>query len=278
MIRLLVDTAADYTLKELEEKNISLVPLTVMINGKSYLDTVELNRNDLYEMLENGADFPKTSQPSPQMFAEVFEDAKKHGDDVIYISVSSALSGTCQSAYLAKNMVDYDRIFIVDSLTASHGIHILADYAHKLINEGLEASVIAEKTEALKSRVKILACVDTLEYLCKGGRLSKTAAAIGTLANLKPLITISDEGKVEVIGKCIGRIKALNQLLKLLQEKEADMDFPIFTLYAYGMETTEKLEKKLEGEGYPVSARLQIGSAIGSHVGPGAAAIVFVEK
>lgn len=278
MIRLLVDTAADYTLKELEEKNISLVPLTVMINGKSYLDTVELNRNDLYEMLENGADFPKTSQPSPQMFAEVFEDAKKHGDDVIYISVSSALSGTCQSAYLAKNMVDYDRIFIVDSLTASHGIHILADYAHKLINEGLEASVIAEKTEALKSRVKILACVDTLEYLCKGGRLSKTAAAIGTLANLKPLITISDEGKVEVIGKCIGRIKALNQLLKLLQEKEADMDFPIFTLYAYGMETTEKLEKKLEEEGYPVSARLQIGSSIGSHVGPGAAAIVFVEK
>lgn len=278
MIRLIVDTSADYTLKELEERNFTLVPLTVMINGKSYLDTIELDRNELYEMMEAGADFPKTSQPSPQMFAEIFEDAKAKGDDVICILLSSALSGTCQSAHLAKNMTDYDNIHIIDSLSATHAIRIMADYALKLINEGLSASEVAERVEAMKSKVRILAAVDTLDYLCKGGRVSKTAATIGNLANLKPLIAVNAEGKVEVIGKCIGRVKALNQLLKLLQEKEVDTDFPLYTLYAYGTETTEKLEKKLESENYTVTDRLQIGSTIGAHVGPGAAAIIFVEK
>lgn len=278
MIRLIVDTSADYTLKELEERNFTLVPLTVMINGKSYLDTIELDRNELYEMMEAGADFPKTSQPSPQMFAEIFEDAKAKGDDVICILLSSALSGTCQSAHLAKNMTDYDNIHIIDSLSATHAIRIMADYALKLINEGLSASEVAERVEAMKSKVRILAAVDTLDYLCKGGRVSKTAATIGNLANLKPLIAVNAEGKVEVIGKCIGRVKALNQLLKLLQEKEVDTDFPLYTLYAYGTETTEKLEKKLESENYTVADRLQIGSTIGAHVGPGAAAIIFVEK
>ena len=278
MIRLIVDTSADYTLKELEERNFTIVPLTVMINGKSYLDTIELDRNELYEMMEAGADFPKTSQPSPQMFAEIFEDAKAKGDDVICILLSSALSGTCQSAHLAKNMTDYDNIHIIDSLSATHAIRIMADYALKLINEGLSASEVAERVEAMKSKVRILAAVDTLDYLCKGGRVSKTAATIGNLANLKPLIAVNAEGKVEVIGKCIGRVKALNQLLKLLQEKEVDTDIPLYTLYAYGTETTEKLEKKLESENYTVADRLQIGSTIGAHVGPGAAAIIFVEK
>ena len=278
MIRLLVDTASDYTLKELEERNISLAPLTVMIGEKSYLDTLELNRNDFYEMLVGGADFPKTSQPSPQMFAEIFEDAKAKGDDIICILISSALSGTCQSAHLAKNIVDYDKIYIIDSLSAAHGIRIMVEYARKLAGEGMAAAEIVERVENMKSRVKILAAVDTLEYLCKGGRLSKTAAAIGTLANLKPIITVNAEGKVEVAGKCIGRVKALNQIMKMLQEKQVDTDFPLYTLYAYGTESCEKLEKKLESENYTITDRLQLGSTIGAHVGPGACGIIFVEK
>ena len=278
MIRLLVDTAADYTLKELEERNISLVPLTVMINEKSYLDTVELDRNDFYQMLENGADFPKTSQPSPQTYAEIFEDAKAKGDEIICITISSALSGTCQSAHLAKNMVDYDKIYIVDSLSATHGIRIMADYALKLIKEGLSAAEIADRVENMKSRVRMYAFVDTLEYLCKGGRVSKAAAAIGTIANVKPLITVTTEGTVSVIGKCIGRVKAMNQLLKTIQEKEVDTEFPLYTLYAYGTESCEKMEKKLEAENYKIADRLQIGSTIGAHVGPGATAVIFVEK
>lgn len=278
MIRLLLDTAADFTLKELEERNISLVPLTVMINEKSYLDTVELERNDFYKMLEDGADFPKTSQPSPQMFAELFEDAKEKGDDVICITISSALSGTCQSAHLAKNMVEYDNIYIIDSLSATHGIRLMVEYAQKLISENLSAAEVVERVENMKSRVRMYAYVDTLEFLCKGGRVSKTTAAIGTIANVKPLITVTTEGKVAVTGKCIGRVKALNQLMKTLQEKEVDTDFPLYTLYAYGTESCEKLEKKLEAENYTVAGRLQIGSTIGAHVGPGATAVIFVEK
>lgn len=278
MIRLLVDSSADYTLQEITDRKLDLIPLTVMINDKSYLDTIELNRNDFYEMLLNGADFPKTSQPSPEKFLEIFNDAKEKGDEVVCILLSSSISGTCQSAHLAKSIADYDKVYIIDSLSATFGIRLMAEYALKLRKEGKSGAEIAELVENMKSRVKIYAMIDTLEYLCKGGRISRASAAVGTIANIKPMITVTQEGKVEVIGKCIGRVKALNQLMKYLSDTPADPDFPFYTLFAYGEETCEKLEKKLAAENYNITERLQLGCTIGAHIGPGACAIIYVAK
>lgn len=278
MIRLVVDSSADYTLQEINERKLDLVPLTVMINDKSYLDTVELDRNDFYEILMNGADFPKTSQPSPERFVEIFKDAKEKGDEVVCILLSSSISGTCQSAHLAKGIADYDNVYIVDSLSATFGIRLMVEYALKLRTEGKSGAEIAELVENMKSRVRIYAMIDTLEYLRKGGRVSHASAAIGTIANIKPMITVTTEGKVEVINKCIGRVKALNQLMKYLSDAPADTDFPFYTLFAYGEETCEKLEKKLAAENYNVTERLQLGCTIGAHIGPGACAIIYVEK
>lgn len=278
MIRIVVDSSADYTLQEINEKNLTLIPLNVMINDQNYLDTLELTPDNFYEMLISGADFPKTSQPSPESFLKIFQDAKKNGDEVVCILLSSSLSGTCQSAHLAKEMAEYDKVYIVDSLSATFGIRLMAEYAQKLRAEGKNGAEIALCVEEMKSRVRIYAMIDTMEYLYKGGRVSRASAALGTIANIKPMITVSQEGKVEVIGKCIGRIKALNQLMKYLHDAPIDTDFPFYTLYAYGEETCEKLEKKLTAENYEITERLQLGSTIGAHIGPGACAIIYVAK
>ena len=134
MIRLVVDSSADFLAEELKEKNIELVPLNIALAGETYQDGVTLERNQFYEILTGQEDFPKTSQPSPENFLTLFENAKEAGDDVICILLSSSLSGTCQSAHLAKNMAEYDNIHIVDSLSATFGIKILADHANSMRN------------------------------------------------------------------------------------------------------------------------------------------------
>ena len=278
MIRIIIDSSSDYSLEELERKNLELVSITINICGNSYHDIKDINRDDFYNMLVTSGEFPMTSQPSPQEFLDIFKDAKKKGDSIIVIALSSALSGTFQSATLAKNMADYDEIYLIDSLSATHGIRHMVEYAIKLRDQGMTAADIASAVEAMKSKVKILAGVDTLEYLCKGGRLSKAAAAIGELANLKPIITVTEEGSVAVAGKALGRNKAIITIVKAIQSAQINSDFPVYSVYAYGTENTEKLEEKLENAGIHVDEMHQIGATIGTHVGPGAFGIIYVEK
>lgn len=278
MIRILVDSSADYTAEEAKQHNLELVSINITMGGKNYLDGVDLTRDEFYDLLVSSEEFPMTAQPSPQDFLDVFEDAKEKGDQLVYLSLSSALSGTFQSATLAKSMVEYDEIYLVDTLSATRAIRIMAEYACKMREEGKTAAEIAEELESFKSRVVIYAAIDTLEYLCKGGRLNKAAAAIGELANLKPIITVTKEGTMAVPGKALGRNKALSSLVKMVQEHEIDTTFPIYSLYAVGEENTEKLEQKLGKEGIRVTKRLQVGSTIGCHIGPGAYGVIFVTK
>lgn len=278
MIRILVDSAADFSAEEAKARNMELVPINITFNDKNYLDGIDITKDEFYELLTSSETFPMTAQPSPQDFLDVFEDVKEKGDQLVYISLSSALSGTFQSATLAKSMVEYDEIYLVDSLSATRAIRLMAEYACKLREEGKDAAAIAEEIENFRSRVVILAAVDTLEYLQKGGRLSKAAAAVGELANLKPIVTVTKEGTMAVPAKALGRNKALSTLVKLVTEKEIDTTFPIYSVFAVGEENTEKLEQKLGKEGVRVTKRLQIGSTIGCHVGPGAFGVIFVTK
>ncbi len=278
MIKILVDSSSDYTMTEIENNGFHFVPLNILLGGKHYRDGIELKPDDFYELLISSGDFPKTSQPSPQDFADIFEDAKSKGDEIICILLSSALSGTCQSAHLAKDMVDYEGIYIIDSLAATVMIKFMGDYAAKLITDGFSAKEVVSKVENMRKNIKVVAALDTLEYLCKGGRLSRASATIGELANLKPIITVTDEGKVAVIGKCLGKNKALNFIVKYLEENSRNTEFPLYTLYSYGMENTEKLEERLTKEGFSYDDRVQLGSTIGAHIGPGAFAILYVAK
>lgn len=278
MIRILVDSAADFSKKEIEEKGIHLVPLQVNFQEEQYLDGVNLERDEFYEKLVHGKDFPKTSQPSPQEFLDVFEEVKEKGDELICILLSSALSGTCQSAQLARSMVDYDKIYIVDSLSAVVAIRILCDTALDMAAKGNTAQEIVEALEELKGRTQIFAAVDTLEYLAKGGRISKAAATIGDMANLKPIITVSREGTVEVVGKGIGVNRTLTAIQKKIAGYQIDENYPVYSLFSYGEENCVKLEQKMERNGCKVDSRKQIGPAIGTHIGPEAFGVCFVEK
>lgn len=276
MIKILVDSSSDYPMHEIEEKHLSFIPVTITMDGREYLDGIDLEKNEFFELLVNSNDFPKTAQPSPQSFLSVFQSAKEHADQVICILLSSELSGTCQSAVLAKDMVDYEDIYIINSLTATYPIKIMADYACSLAEQGLSAPEIVKKVEALRPRIKLFATLDTLEYLSKGGRIPKSIAAIGDMANLKPVITVTDDGKIGVLGKCLGKNKAIAHIIKDLSLLTLDPNFPIYSIYSYGTDNCRLFEEKLSEHGYAITQRLQIGATIGSHIGPEAFGIVFV--
>ena len=278
MIRFLVDSSSDYTLEEIQEKNLELVPIAITLDDTTYLDTIQLKRNYFYELLLNSKNFPQTSQPSPQAFLEKFLQAKENGDELICVLLSSALSGTCQSAHLAKNMADYDKIHIIDSLAATHIIRLMVDYGLKQLENGLSADEIVAALTALQPRIRVVAGVDTLEYLCKGGRLSRTSAAIGELTNLKPMLTVKPDGTLAVLGKCVGRNKAIQFITKYVQDHMIDTLFPMYSVYSVGTENCEKMEEKLTPLGYTIDQRCQIGSTIGAHLGPGTFGVIYVEK
>lgn len=278
MIKIVVDSSSDYTFEEITEKKLTLVPITITMNGTDYMEGLNMERDDFYHLLMESKDFPQTSQPSPQSFLDIFERAKANGDSLICILLSSQLSGTCQSAQLAKNIVDYENIYIIDSLSATYTIKIMADHALRLIDEGFSATEIVAKIEDLKPRVKAVAALDTLEYLYKGGRLNKAAAAIGTVANIKPIITLMEDGTIGVLGKALGKCKAVAAIINRLQDIRLDENFPIYSIYTYGTENCEKLESKLAENNFSIEQRLQVGSTIGTHIGPGAYGVVFVAK
>lgn len=275
MIKIMLDSSSD---SHNTHPYDYYIPLTVDIAGKCYKDGIDLRPQRFYKLLASTGEFPKTSQPSPEDFLPAFEEVKANGDELIYITVSSALSGTYQCGNIAKQMVEYDGIHIVDSKTVTHMIGILARYADKLRGEGLSATEIVEKVLQLREKQVIFAGLQTLEYLFKGGRLSRTSAAVGSIANIKPIIRLSDDGKVDSFAKAIGVKRAIQTILKHVQECEIDENFDLWLLYTEGEENCDALEAALTAAGIHVSGRLQVGPTIGSHVGPGVYGITFIKK
>ena len=276
MIRILVDSASDVAYNNSE--NIYVVPLSVTINDKTYLDGVQLGHDEFYEMLTSTEAFPKSSQPSPQSFAEAFEQAKEKGEELICILLSSGVSGTYQSACLAKNIVGYDNIHIIDSLTGSYGVYLLVQEAQKLIEQGYSAKEIAEKIEELKERVMVYLSVDTLEYLYRGGRLSKTSALIGGVAKIKPVIYVTKEGTIGVFNKQLGISRAVNALVDVAKNNPADTEYSFYTICTAGTNNVEMLENRLAEASVSVTQRIQMGPVVGTHAGPEAFGIIYIRK
>ncbi|MDD6466765.1 MAG: DegV family protein [Erysipelotrichaceae bacterium] len=197
---------------------MEFVPLTVTLQNKSYLDGIELEKNEFYEKLIASEEFPKTSQPTPQAFLDVFEDVKAKGDELICVLLSSTLSGTYQSALLAKDLVDYDHIHLIDSLSATCMNKVIVEEACRLKDAGASVDEIVERIKDLNARVKIVAMVDTLEYIYKGGRLNKTAVSVGEFVKIKPILTLAEDHSIGMLSTCFGKVKAMNYLLKHLEK------------------------------------------------------------
>ena len=276
MIRILVDSASDVPYSNSE--NIYVVPLSVTINEKTYLDGAQLGHDEFYEMLTTSESFPKSSQPSPQLFAEVFQQAKEKGEELVCILLSSGVSGTYQSACLAKTMVDYDKIHIVDSLTGSYGVYLLVQQAQKMIQNGNSAIEIVTELEKLKDRIMVYLSVDTLEYLYRGGRLSKASALIGSVAKIKPVIYVTKEGTIGVHNKQLGVNRAIGALVDVAKNNPVDTDHGFYTICTAGTNNVEQLEEKLKESNIHITQRIQMGPVVGTHAGPEAYGIIYVKK
>ncbi len=275
MIRILVDGAADLSTEECAERGIMRVPIPVDLDGVNYADRPY---DEFYEALIHSANFPITSQVTPQGFVGFFEEAASAGDDLICLILSSGLSGTYQNALMAKEIVGYDRIHVIDTRHSTHAIRIMVDYAERLIAEGCSGDEIEHKILHLRPRVRIIAGLNTLEYLARSGRISNPLAIVGDIAHIKPVITFSSKGAVEVLGKALGIGKAVSQVFKLIKGRGVDEEYSSYEIYTYGEANTERLHGHLVRAGIHATGRLQVGPVIGGHNGPEALGMVFVSR
>ena len=276
--RIIVDSTTDL-IPEIK-KRIEIVPLTIHFGNEEYIDGVTIDRKMFYEKLVESDVLPTTSQATPFSFAKAFDSVKENGDEAVVITISSKLSGTCQSANIAAK--DYENIYIVDSGTGAVGGGILAEYALRLADEGFGAKEIAEKLNEAKERIVIVALVDTLEYLKRGGRVSKSVAFAGTVLNIKPVLSVID-GEVSILGKARGSKQGNNLLVQQIA-KVGGVDFAMPVLLGYTGISDALLLKYIEDSKYiwengtdKVNYTV-IGSAIGTHAGPGAIAVAFFKK
>ena len=276
MIRIITDSAADFEPQELKDMNIEYIYLPVMLGEREYFG--DLTKDEFYRLLRETEEMPKTAQAAPQILMDMFEEAKNSGDEAIFISLSSALSGACQTAMMSRELVDCDDCYVVDSLNATGGQRMIVEHAVKLRDEGKSAKEIVTELERLRERIELYACIDTLEYLYRGGRISHTAYKVGSFANIKPIIKVEKNGQIGVPGKSMGMRKGMDNLCKRVTEKKPDENFPLYVMYTDDRTVAETLRKRLEVFGFavPEDRIIQVGSVIGSHIGPHACGLVYV--
>ena len=275
-VKIIADSTADL-LPQIEAR-VRVVPLTIHFGEKEYTDGVDINSRMFYELLIESDDLPTTSQAAPYAFSKVFAEAVADGSDVVCITCASRLSGTYQSAVIAAQ--DHPgKVYVVDSQTIALGSAILIEYALRLVDQGLGAEEIAREILRSRERVRLLAMLDTLEYLKKGGRISATVAFAGGLLNIKPVITI-DGGEIKMLGKARGSRQANNLLVQEIQ-KSGGVDFDLPLLLGYTGLSDVLLQKYIQDssalwEGNCDSLPCTVvGSVVGTHAGPGAVAVAF---
>ena len=280
MVRIITDSAADLEPREYAQLNVSCIPLTIMFGDAEYQENVNLSKDQFYELLTTSGEHPKTAQASPQILLDLFENARDAGDEAIYITLSSALSGTYQSALMMKEAAGSDSCYVIDSKNATGGQRMLVEYAARLRDEGKTASEIVAAVEAVRDKIVLYACIDTLEYLYRGGRISHTVYKIGTLAQVKPIIRVSPEGAIEVPAKAMGMRKGMDLLCKRLELQKPGSDHPLYVMYTADRTNGEALAQKIRALGYavPDNRIINVGAAIGSHIGPNACGLVYVEE
>ncbi|MBQ8239022.1 MAG: DegV family protein [Oscillospiraceae bacterium] len=274
-VRIVVDSTCDLV-PALRER-VSVAPLTVHFGDTDYVDGVTLTAHEFYEKLASSKDMPSTSQANPVVFGELFEEAVNAGDEVVCICCSSRLSGTFQSARIAAD--DFpEKVFVVDTLNIALSSAIMAEYALQLADAGKGAKEIADELYAVRDKVRLFAVVDTLEFLQRGGRVSRTVALAGGLLSIKPIIGIVD-GKVEMVGKARGNKAANRQMNQEVEKLGVDLTKPVLLGYT-GVDDSLLKKYMTECEGFwPEDAKTMIVSGVvGAHAGPGAVAVAFFAK
>jgi DegV family protein with EDD domain len=278
-VRIIIDSTADTTAAV--KTKCAIVPLTVRFGNTEYIDGVTINHREFYEKLVESDELPTTSQATPDAFAQAYQKAVDAGQKVVVLTVASQLSGTYQSATIAA--MDFPgSVYVVDSKTVAIGTGILAQLAVEMAEAGADAETIARRLSAERENVRLVALLDTLEYLKKGGRISKTVAFAGGLLSIKPVVSVQD-GAINMLGKARGSKQANNLLVQQI-EAAGGVDFDKPVLLGYTGLSDILLEKyiadssNLWAESKTALQSTPIGSVIGTHAGPGAIAAAFFKK
>ena len=282
MIKILVDSASDLEQQDASELGVTVLPLQIRFGSEEYLDGVSLTHREFFEKLIETDELPQTSQINEYRFDEVFASLTADGSEVIAITLSSKLSGTYASAVKAAKKYA-GKVIVVDSLNACIGERILLEYAVRLVGEGkLTAAQIAAELEEKKGKIQLLAVLDTLKYLRKGGRISSVTAIAGEMLSIKPVISVV-RGEVKLVGKAMGSKKGNNLLTQLVRDC-GGIDFTMPYVLGYSGLSDAFLQKYIRDseslwKGYTDHVPYHmIGSTIGTHVGPGAIAVAFFAK
>lgn len=280
MIRILTDSASDILPAEAEQLGVTVIPLNVTLEDGTVLrDGVDMTPSAYYEILAGCRKLPTTSQPSPELFENFFLEAAAAGDEVIGIFLSHALSGTYQCAKLAADMANVDNVLFVDSGHVCLSEALLVRLAVQLRDSGKTAGQIAAILEHAKEHLHLVAAIDDLKYLHKGGRLPAAVAVAGGMLGIKPLITIQD-GKVAMAGKARGLPGAYVALFKKVEEMGGITPaFPALAGYTVSPREVTPIQTYLRDNLQQEDLLVrQIGCVIGTHAGPGAFGIAFFDK
>lgn len=282
-VRIIMDSASDIRVDFAKEQGIGFAPLKTILAGTEYRDGIDIVPDVFYDKLKDMKELASTSQVSVAEFADLFREAVDAGDEVVAITISSGLSGTYQSATIAA--ADFPgKVFVVDSLSATSGEQVLMHHALRMRDAGKSAKEIFEELEVLKKRVVLFVRVETLEYLKRGGRVSKTAAFVGGMLHFMPLLTLNDVGKLETIGKARGA-KMSHKLVNDSIAARGAIDFsePVCITYAGdvsdGIVAAYLADSKEVYAGHEEELHVgQLGCVIGTHTGPGAIVLAFAVK
>ncbi len=278
-IRIITDSASDILPPYPE--NLTVLPMTIRFGEAEYRDGVDLSHREFYEKLLESDTLPVTSLISPGSFSDAYRQAVRRGETVVAVALSSKLSGTWQSAVLAAQ--DHPgRVFVVDSRNATLGERLLVEYALRLAGEGLPGAEIAGELERVRDRVRVLGLLNTLEYLKKGGRISKTVAFFGEAMAIKPVVTVRD-GEVTMLGKARGSRSGNNCLIQEI-ERSGGVDYDLPFALGYTGSSDDMLQKYIRDSASLWEGKVQslpiytVGATVGTHIGPGAIAVAFFSK
>lgn len=277
-IRIVTDSASDIT--DNVRSDITVLPLKVRFGDEEFMDGVDISHQEFYEKLVENEELPITSQATPYDFEKVYQKAAKSQETLIVITLSSKLSGTYQSAVMAA--ADYDNVYTVDSENVTVGEHALIELALRLKDSGMPAEEIVGALEREKKKIRLVALLDTLEYLKKGGRISKATAMAGSLLSIKPVIAI-EHGEVVMLGKARGSKHGNNLLVQKIDESGGiDFEKPYilgYTGLSDALLTKYVADSEALWRGNANHLEItSVGAAIGTHVGPGAIAVAFFAK
>lgn len=279
MIELITDSTSDISQEEAAALGVRVLPLIVNFGEESFRDGIDITNADFYQRLRAAETLPTTSQINPDAFLTVFQEVLDRGNQAVCIFLSSELSGTFQSARIARDILGSEDIFVIDSRHVAMTLSLLVTEAARLRDTGLTAAELADQISVLREKLRLYAVVDTLKYLKMGGRISAATAAVGGMLGITPIIAIQD-GKVESVGKSRGRKAGIQWIYDRVAEENIDLSRPIGFVHTDCTEALEAMEAAFADAAAQATQvqRKEIGAAVGTHAGPGAAGISYFVK